>query len=149
VSSAAQAELAAAIEEEFEKAPPREDPQSVARAHLRGIGAAYVRFAVENPGLFRAAFNVRPNMEKAADPSAAGPSGRTPFELLTMSIDEYVASGLMPAARREGAEFLAWSAVHGFALLVLDGPLRALPRGTVDALAQQVIDMVDAGFTSL
>src|SRR5690606_30000670 len=73
VSAAAQAELAAAIEEEFEKAPPRRDAQSVARAHLRGIGAAYVRFAVENPGLFRAAFNVRPNMDQAADPSAAGP----------------------------------------------------------------------------
>jgi AcrR family transcriptional regulator len=148
VSSAAQAELAAAIEEECGRAPRLRDAQSVARSHLRGIGSAYVRFALDNPGLFRAAFNVRPNLEKAADPSAAGPSGRTPFELLTQSLDEYVASGLMPASRREGAEFLAWSAVHGFAMLVLDGPLRALPRSTVDALTQQVIDMVDAGFTS-
>ncbi len=44
-----------------------------------------------------------------------------------MSLDEYVTAGLMPAARREGAEFLAWSAVHGLSMLLIDGALRVLP----------------------
>jgi AcrR family transcriptional regulator len=142
VSSAAQAELALVIEEEFGRTVDGDDRQAIARAHLRAIGTAYVRFAIENPGLFRTAFTVPSSLDDSGDPRAAGPSGRTPFELLTMSIDEYVASGLMPPHRRQGAEFLAWSAVHGFSMLVLDGPLRALPRATAE-----VIDMVDAAFT--
>ena len=76
------------------------------------------------------------------------PSGRTPFELLTMAIDEYVAAGIMPASRRPGAEFLAWSAVHGLAMLLIDGPLRSMPDAQKDAMTQQVVDMVDAGFTA-
>ena len=54
----------------------------------------------------------------------------------------------MPASRRPNAEFLAWSSVHGLAMLLIDGPLRALPRAAAEAIAQQVIDMAEAGFTA-
>lgn len=148
VSVAAQAMLADAIEEEFDRAEPGADAATVARAHLRAIGTAYVRFALDNPGLFRAAFTVPSNLDNSGNPRAAGPSGRTPFELLTMALDEYVASGLMPPARREGAEFLAWSSVHGLSMLLIDGALRVLPRSQADAVTQQVVDMVEAGFTA-
>ena len=68
--------------------------------------------------------------------------------LLSAALDEYVASGIMPQERRPQAEFLAWSSVHGFAILCIDGPLRALPREQADAVTQRVIDMVEAGLTS-
>ena len=147
VSSEAQAALARVIEEEFDLAPATDDAGS-ARARLRAIGTAYVRFARGNAGLFETAFGVPVNLNRSGDPQAAGPSGRTPFELLTMAIDEYVAAGIMPASRRPGAEFLAWSAVHGLAMLLIDGPLRSMPDSQKDAMTQQVVDMVDAGFTA-
>ena len=147
VSSEAQAALARVIEEEFDLAPATDGPGS-ARARLRAIGTAYVRFARGNPGLFETAFGVPVDLNRSGDPQAAGPSGRTPFELLTMAIDEYVAAGIMPAGRRPGAEFLAWSAVHGLAMLLIDGPLRSMPDAQKDAMTQQVVDMVDAGFTA-
>lgn len=147
VSSEAQAALARVIEEEFDLAPATDGPES-ARARLRAIGTAYVRFARGNPGLFETAFGVPVDLNRSGDPQAAGPSGRTPFELLTMAIDEYVAAGIMPAGRRPGAEFLAWSAVHGLAMLLIDGPLRSMPDAQKDAMTQQVVDMVDAGFTA-
>lgn len=148
VSIAAQAQLACTIEEEFDRAGPSSDPAVTARAHLRAIGTAYVRFALENPGLFRAAFMVPSDLNNSGNPRAAGPSGRTAFELLSMALDEYVAAGIMPPARREGAEFLAWSSVHGLSMLLIDGPLRALPREQADAVTQRVVDMVEAGFTA-
>jgi len=146
VSSAATSRLATAIDAHFD-AITHDGPGDVARARLRAVGTGYVAFAVEHPGLFRTAFFVPSDLERATSSEKAGPGGRTPFQLLTVAIDGLVASGLMPASRRPNAEFLAWSAVHGFALLVIDGPLRALPRGAVDATAQRVIDMVEAGFT--
>ncbi len=51
----------------------------------------------------------------------------------------------MPPERRPGAEFLAWSAVHGLALLVIDGPLRGLPAPQVESLGQRLLDMVEKG----
>lgn len=147
VCDAAQAALATAIDDEF-AAIPEGDPAETARAQLCAVGTAYVRFALDEPGLFRTAFSVPTDLAGAALPTRAGPSGRTPFELLTGALDAFVASGIMPPERRPQAEFLAWSSVHGLSMLLIDGPLRALPRAQADAVTQRVIDMVEAGFTA-
>ncbi|MDH6181318.1 AcrR family transcriptional regulator [Microbacteriaceae bacterium SG_E_30_P1] len=147
VVDAAQARLAEHIDAEFALVSAS-NPVDIARGHLRAVGSAYVRFALDEPGMFRTAFFVPADLEEAASPTRVGPSGRTPFELLGDSLDELVASGAMPPHRREGAEFLAWSSVHGLAMLLIDGPLRALPRPHADATTQRVIDMVEAGLTA-
>jgi hypothetical protein len=51
----------------------------------------------------------------------------------------------LPRKRRPGAEFLAWSAVHGLAMLLIDGPLRGLEGTTAHDVGQRVIDMVERG----
>ncbi|GAO21989.1 TetR family transcriptional regulator [Alicycliphilus sp. B1] len=55
----------------------------------------------------------------------------------------------MPACCRpcagRGREFLAWSAVHGMAMLVLDGPLRGLDEAGCQALAERLVAMVEQG----
>jgi AcrR family transcriptional regulator len=147
VSDAALAELAASIDAIFERIPTG-DPESRARAELRAVGTGYVAFALDQPGLFHAAFFVPANLESSSAPTKAGPRGRSPLELLTEALDQFVACGIMPAHRRPQAEFLAWSSVHGFALLLLDGPLRAIPREQADVVTQRVIDMVEAGLTA-
>jgi AcrR family transcriptional regulator len=144
VSNAASAASAAAIEAEWD-AVPAADAAATAHAHLRAVGVGYLRFARDEPGLFRAAYTVPSNLEEAFSPEKAGPSGRTPFQLLTIAVDEMVSAGLMPPERRPGAELCAWSAVHGLAMLVLEGPLRDLDEATLLRAAQQVIDMVDRG----
>lgn len=146
VSDAALAELATSIDNIFERIPEG-DPTTVARAQLRAVGTSYVAFALDNPGLFHAAFFVPADLETSSAPSKSGASGRTPLELLTLALDNLVASGAMPPERRPQAEFLAWSSVHGFALLLIDGPLRSLPRAQADMVTQRLIDMVEAGFT--
>ncbi|MDP3208849.1 MAG: TetR-like C-terminal domain-containing protein, partial [Rhodoglobus sp.] len=101
-----------------------------------------------HPGLFRTAFSASADLERAATPERAGPGGLTAFELVNAALDEFAASGIMPASRRPYSELVAWSSVHGLAMLLIDGPLRALDRTAADAIAQRTIDMVEAGLTA-
>jgi hypothetical protein len=75
----------------------------------------------------------------------AGRSGLNPFELLGSALDDLVAAGVLPAQRRSHAEFLAWSAVHGLAMLVLDGPLAGTEEAQLQTLGSRVLDMVERG----
>ncbi len=116
-----------------------------ARSRFRAVGVGYLRFAMDEPGLFRTAFAVPTDLRRSGAPEAAGASGRTPYQLLSDMLDEMLAAGALPAAQRPGAEFLAWSAVHGLAMLTLDGPLRDLPAPVVDGLVPRLVGMVDLG----
>lgn len=144
VSDAAMARMAGSIDEIFDAIPPG-DPREVACAQLRAVGTGYVAFAVDHPGLFRTAFFVPADMERAATAEKAGRSGRTPFELLTVAIDGLVASGTMPESRRPNAEFLAWSAVHGLAMLHLEGPLAHLGSPMLEGVRDRVVEMAVRG----
>lgn len=147
VSLAAQSRLAAAMEDElsaiFDGA--RQDDAVVARARLRAVGAGYLRFAQTEPGLFRTAFANHVDLRDAATGDSAGPHGRTPFQLLSDALDALVDAGVLSADRRAGAEFVAWSSVHGLAMLVIDGPLRGLDPDQRLVAAQRLLEMVEKG----
>ncbi|MFC4433503.1 TetR/AcrR family transcriptional regulator [Cupriavidus respiraculi] len=121
------------------------DAAAAARAKLRAVGAGYLAFAQAEPGLFRTAFAAAPPVEQDPDPSKAGASGLNPFQLLGAALDGLVAAGVIPAQRRPGAEYLAWSAVHGLAILLIDGPLRHVPEAQRLALGGRVLAMVEDG----
>jgi AcrR family transcriptional regulator len=145
VRSAAQATLAASIEAELAKLPPHDDPASAARARLRAVGTGYLRFAQAEPGLFRTAFSVPPDRQDTTSPARADDSGMRPYQLLAAALDDLVAAGVLPPKRRPGAELLAWSAVHGLAVLLIDGPLRGMDDTRTHAIAQRLLDMVERG----
>jgi AcrR family transcriptional regulator len=145
VSDAAQSLVAGAIEAEWDAVPSTLSAEAAAHAHLAAVGRGYLGFARDQPGLFRAAFTVPGDLETALAPAKAGPGGRTSFQLLGTALDELVAVGALPPERRPGAEFSAWSAVHGLAMLVLEGPLRNLDRDVARAAGARLIDMVDRG----
>lgn len=145
VCSAAQAALAVAIEKELAGLPGDGEPAERARARLRGVGTGYLAFAQAEPGLFRTAFSASENLRNAASPARAGEGGLTPFQLLGAALDGLVEAGVLPEGRRPGAEFLAWSAVHGLAMLLIDGPLRGLGEAAAYDVGQRLIDMVERG----
>ncbi|HEX9499073.1 MAG TPA: TetR-like C-terminal domain-containing protein, partial [Mycobacterium sp.] len=64
-----------------------------------------------------------------------GDSG-DPFEILGQVLDLAQAAGLLDPRRRPGAEIGVWSAVHGLASLLLDGPLPANPANVEFARGQ-------------
>ena len=147
VRGAALGALARAIEREIQRATRGMTiPSERARAAFKAVGTGYVRFAQAEPGLFRAAFAAQA-FDVANSPRAdyRGDTGRDPFQILCDTLDGLVASGSLPVARRPGAEFLAWSSVHGMAMLALDGPLRRFGPAEIDAMAQRLVAMVEQG----
>ena len=109
------------------------------------MGTGYLKFAQAEPGLFRMAFSVHIDMSEAANPASTGKSGLTPFQILSTALNDLLEAGQLPAARRQAAEFFAWSAVHGLAMLIIDGPLRELPQAQAEVIGQRLIDMVERG----
>src|SRR5438132_3905474 len=145
VRSAALSALAVAMEDELAALPRGLSPADFARASLRAIGIGYLQFAQTETGLFRTAFAVPEELRGVAAPGGAGNSGLNPFQLLGTALDRLVKAGVLPAARRPGAEYLAWSAVHGLAMLVIDGPLRRFTDAEMQGIEQRVLDMVEKG----
>ena len=71
--------------------------------------------------------------------------GHGPYGVLTAVLDELVEAGVLPAERRPGADVTCWAAVHGFAVLCLEGPLRDLPDAERDAQLEGLLDRVARG----
>jgi AcrR family transcriptional regulator len=94
--------------------------EELARAagEFREVAVAYVRFALERPGHFAVMF--RGDLLRADDPDLAAARTRAGDVLRT-------GVGQLSADRRGGdpgdAQLAAWSLVHGFASLWLDGAL--------------------------
>jgi AcrR family transcriptional regulator len=145
VRAEALASLAIVMEKELARNRHGQTAADAARAALRAIGTAYLKFAQSQPGLFRTAFAVQGEPETANNPAMAGRSGLNPFQLLSSALDRLAQAGVLPPERRPGAEYLAWSAVHGLAMLALEGPLRRLTRVQTREIGQRLLDMVEKG----
>ncbi|HKU85717.1 MAG TPA: TetR/AcrR family transcriptional regulator [Casimicrobiaceae bacterium] len=145
VRDAALAALAVTMENELAAMRRDESAADFARASLRAIGTAYLRFAQAEPGLFRTAFATRGPAPGEMERATGGASGLGPFELLGAALDRLVSAGVLPSDRRPAAEYLAWSAVHGLAMLVLDGPLRRMTDAERASVAGRLLTMVEKG----
>lgn len=112
-----------------------------ARARLRAVGLGYIGFALAEPGWFDTAFS---HAGALADADPAAPVAM-PLQMLTSALDTLVDTGELTSDSRRGAEWPCWSAVHGFALLALGGPLRGRPAHVVWAAAERTVDAIITG----
>jgi hypothetical protein len=117
------------------------DP-AAARRRLQAIGTAYLEFAREEPGLFATAFALP---QQHAYDAADGGTGQevTPLGHLRTALDELVDAGVLQRRRRDGIEFPIWSAVHGLAVLVGQGPLRDVPDATRQHLEELTFTFIE------
>ncbi len=110
-----------------------------ALARFEASGRAYVEFATTRRGLFRCCGEFAIGDVDPDDPEVVHA-----YVQLSQRLDELVAVGLIPPERRQGGEIAAWSAVHGFSLLVIDGPLQhataAVREQGLDAVLRVVAD---------
>jgi AcrR family transcriptional regulator len=146
VRSACLSRLAAAIEDEMKKCRPGRDLQAFARKSLRAVGMGYLGFAMKEPGMFRTAFSVPPAVH-SPNPANTAAMGLNAFQLLSLALDRMLAGGLLSQKVRQDAEYLAWSTVHGLALLVLEGPLHQMSHEMVLALGDRLVVMVERGLS--
>lgn len=147
VCTRAQSAVARSIEAELAQVALT-DPADRARARVRAVGTGYIRFARAEPGLFRTAFFFPADLRRSQSAEGAGDSGRNPFQLLSDALDEMRTTGLLDAQTRLGAEYVAWSAVHGLAILAISGPLRAMPEQRIEELTARLVVVVERGLTT-
>jgi AcrR family transcriptional regulator len=122
----------------------------IEQARLQALGLAYIRFALQRPSAFSLIFRCEAldkNIEELKEASDAC------FQVL---ID--VVQALMPQANKEAvllSSMLAWSTVHGFATLWLEGNFARVcqqqgegiePSVYADHLAQQILLLIKPAF---
>ena len=124
-----------------EDVPPAEG----ARARLRATGAAYLEFAIDEPGWFAVAFRTERATKNRADSSAGEGKESDPFRLLGCCLDDMVRAGTLDAGRRPNSDIAAWSAVHGLATLLNEGHLGHLGIEQRQAVIDRLLEIVEMG----
>ncbi|MBO0925205.1 TetR/AcrR family transcriptional regulator [Cellulomonas sp. zg-ZUI199] len=108
-------------------------------AALTAVGEGYIRFALDEPGLFDVGLFAMEDMAEVDAPEAGGGAGRSPYHQLHDALARLVAEGRLAPGSVDGAALTCWSGVHGYATLAALGPLRSLPRSERDAAASVVV----------
>jgi AcrR family transcriptional regulator len=133
-------ELTTAMANEARRAKP--EPA----ARLVGQGVGYMAFAAANPMLFQLMFSKEANR---VETPALGAAARDAYQLHLAAV-EAVIPRAATEVRRRMADF-AWSTVHGFITLVLEGQIgeedssRALKARGLATLAAMAETVVRAG----
>jgi len=106
---------------------------------LRAQGLAYIRFATENPELYRIAtmgeWKSNSNVDAALASSA--------FEHITATVKALMGEGVLAAGDPTGIALELWSAAHGVAALLIAKP--HLPFGDPQEFADRVLRAVFSG----
>lgn len=132
------------LADEMEAAASAASDDPVAR--FSATGRAYIRFASRQPACFRLMF--QPDLFEGAYPDKRAQESRA-FMVLVENARASVPPGVDLDV--EAVALAAWSAVHGVAVLWLDGPLRAAGQrgGTPFRSSDEVADRVLGLFSGL
>jgi AcrR family transcriptional regulator len=99
------------------------DAEHSPSARLHAVGSAYVKFARSNPGLFLLMFRrERLDMNRPALREAA----QALFDILAGAVGKEASAGAVLDEQEALEMALAWSQVHGLAMLLIDGRLRPI-----------------------
>src|SRR5262245_1517579 len=104
---------------------------------LSAMGAAYIRFAIENPAYYRIMFGRFKDLceSDAALVSDAGGS----FQVLVDALESLQRAGAARAGNTKELARFIWATVHGVAMLAIDGQLGPDPAAA-DAVTAFTLD---------
>lgn len=139
-------ELAMRVESAMQEARNgKRSKASKAIAALEANAMSYVKFATEQPVVFRLMFgaygagrNCRARVTVASD--------KDPYELLTEALDDLLHANLMSAQSRVNAELTAWAAVHGLADLMISGSMSNRLSCDIDHAVELTVNTLVAGW---
>ncbi|MDQ6527479.1 TetR/AcrR family transcriptional regulator [Nocardioides sp. LHD-245] len=126
--------------------PAEGDPIERALERLRSTGRGYIRFAIEEPGVFRTCFTGGLRSDDADGETGMGQPA--PYVLLAEMLDDLVAVGYLAPGDRPDAEAGPWAAVHGLAMLLTDGPLSGLGEAERETAIARTLELVTRGLAT-
>lgn len=144
----AMAGMAAAMAEYLAQVPTEGDPVAIALERLISTGRGYVQFALDEPGVFRTCFTGILGNDADEVPSAIELGEKAPYALLGEMLDALVDVGYLDPQDRPGAEAGPWAAVHGLAMLLIDGPLRRSSQAERVAAVDTTLALVARGLAT-
>ncbi len=106
---------------------------------LRAQGLAYVRFAIENPELYR----IATMGDRKSDSSVDAALASSAFEHIRATVEALMAEAVFPPGDATGVALGLWSAAHGVAALLIAKP--HLPFGDADVFTDRVLRAVFSG----
>ncbi|MFI8392697.1 TetR/AcrR family transcriptional regulator [Streptomyces sp. NPDC085540] len=99
---------------------------------LAACGRAYVTWAVEDPAVARLVF-------RGGATTAQSAISPHPHDVLTTELDRLTETGHLPPGARPGAEFVVWAAIHGLAILLIDGLVHIDDREGVECQTERLV----------
>ncbi|MFB6892248.1 TetR/AcrR family transcriptional regulator [Kitasatospora sp. NPDC056327] len=153
VAQQALCELGAAMAAHVAAVPEPSDPRAAAELHLSEVGRAYVRFALDEPGLFRTAMDGNPSgvgtpgsPGHEPDPDTGGQP--QPDVILLAALDRLTGAGCLPPGETAAAVVASWATVHGLATILVN--LQPdLPVPERDAMIDNGLRVLLLGVTAL
>lgn len=124
------------LSEALEAADASHPGPAARRARLDAQGRAYVAFALSAPARFDVMWR-KARIDEGND--ALKTAAARAFRLLDAAIRDGEADGRSPDPRT----IAAWSAVHGFARLALDGAFGPDPNAAADAMLGPMLERLD------
>lgn len=136
--------MTAAMNAELTRLPSGGDRVLRGLRNLAAVGLGYLSFATSEPGLFRTC------LAGGSSPTSMADAGTLtwdaePLRKAAAVIDELADAGYLPPERRPMAEVAIWAAVHGLAMLHLDGPLREADDEARRAAVERTFEVVAVG----
>lgn len=134
--------LIAAVAEEGFRELAREMSERMAAqgddplARLQVSGIAYVVFAVKNPDHFRLMFG--PVASDASSHPGLAEAAQETLDVLMDNVGRSASSGAIQSPENEETALLAWSAVHGLAMLLVSNQLGTASVDQAESMAKTV-----------
>jgi AcrR family transcriptional regulator len=135
--------LSDAMRREVARCKPSGDDRTDAWRTIVAVGRGYVNYALREPGLFMTAFDRIGHQAVLLEDELLD----SPYDVLTAALTGLVAAGLLRADQLEPAHLLAWSAVHGLAMLLL-GPMSDVTGKARKDLIESTLEQVGEGLLS-
>jgi AcrR family transcriptional regulator len=111
------------------------------RARIKALGEAYIRYALQHPGYFRAMFHLE--LRSHSDlPSLSGAASRV-FGTLVDAVTEGIARRELVRRSPRELAMVVWATIHGLSFLLLDQQIDSPPAP--DELIELAIERLDAG----
>ncbi|MBN8578830.1 MAG: TetR/AcrR family transcriptional regulator [Cyclobacteriaceae bacterium] len=90
---------------------------------LKGMGRAYIQFALQNPDIYTLLFNMEEPLKHVANCFEEWDEGDRAFDILLQTVKECQTVGYFTGFNAEQMSFMIWSMMHGLCTLRLTGHL--------------------------